>query len=350
MNSDNTDLIAFLVPAIREEVSLTDKVASNAFELLLTGDVDPAVGAEFLIALAERGESATEIVSLYNVLKNHCTTLKLDGTVMDVCGTGGSGLTRFNVSTTVAFVLASDGVSVAKHGNRGSRTSNGSFDLLEVLGCPFQLSPSALYNIHSETNLCFIYARLYHPAMKAVACMRSRAGRRTVFNLAAPLCNPSEPEFQMVGVSSLEIGKVVADILMAIGSRGLVVCGAPGIDEVSTCGETMVFEVAPQCIKRKRLWPEMFGLLSRPFKSIPCGNAETNATLFNEVLTGRAEDSLSELVSASAGAAFYCRGVVGSVAEGVRRATRLIADGTVVRKFEEFRAISLEVLRSRKSR
>ena len=175
------------IESARSGESLTEQKAADCLRWILNGVVGDEDVAELLVALAEKGETADEIVGFCRALLEICVPVNLSSDSIDVCGTGGSGLSRFNVSTAVAFVLAAGGIRVAKHGNRGSRRPNGSFDLLDSLNCPFAFKAKQLAEIFERTGLCFIYARGYHPMMKAVVGARTLANRRTIFNMAAPL-------------------------------------------------------------------------------------------------------------------------------------------------------------------
>jgi len=265
--------------------------------------------------------------------------LNLDADCIDVCGTGGSGLARFNVSTAVAFVLAADGIRVAKHGNRGSRRANGSFDLLDALHCPFRFPPGKLREVFDRTDLCFIYARHYHPFMKTVARARTLANRRTIFNIAAPLCNPSNPVFQVVGTPTIENAWLVAEVLQRLGRvKCQVVCGAPGIDEVSISGATEILTVSQDSVTKTTLTPADLGLQPLAYETIPGGDAEENAVLFEQLINGSAPEPIVQMVCASAAVAMHCRGAVETVRTGYERCRTLLADGSVASKFEDFRS------------
>ncbi|NRA37776.1 MAG: anthranilate phosphoribosyltransferase, partial [Planctomycetes bacterium] len=168
-------------------------------ELLMSGSLEDAQGAELLVNMAERGETAVEVAAWVSALREKAVACPFPQNCLDVCGTGGSGLSRFNVSTTVAFICAAHGIPVAKHGNRGSQRANGSFDLLDVLGIPFDFNGEQLKSVLEQTNLCFLFARSMHPAVGKVVPYRKAAGRRSIFNLAGPLANPADISHQIIG-------------------------------------------------------------------------------------------------------------------------------------------------------
>jgi anthranilate phosphoribosyltransferase len=224
---------------------------------------------------------------------------------MDLCGTGGSELTRFNVSTTVAFVLASAGVPVAKHGNRGSRRPNGSFDLLDALGIPFALPPAHLAELQRTTGLCFLFARTMHPAVAAVAPMRKLVAGRTIFNLAGPLANPCRPTRQVVGVTREALAHVVAGALQHLGiERAIVVRGHPGLDEVSITGPSHLWEVANGHTHHRIV--EHYHHHGLDHSALPGGDAPENAAIFHRLLTGEETGPLRDMVVANAAMALDC--------------------------------------------
>ncbi|MBT3346028.1 MAG: anthranilate phosphoribosyltransferase [Gemmatimonadetes bacterium] len=324
---------------VRDGVSLTEDEAANCLRSILNGAVGDEPVAALLVALAEKGETADEIAGFCRVLLENRIPVDLDSDCIDVCGTGGSGLSRFNVSTAVAFILAADGVPVAKHGNRGSRRPNGSFDLLDALDCPFEFRSDRISELFERTGLCFIYARAYHPLMKAVAGARKLANRRTIFNMAAPLCNPAEPAFQVVGTPTIDNARVLAEVLQRLDRRKcLVVTGAPGVDEVSVSGPTDILDVTPDTVQVGSLLPSELGIVPCDYGSIPGGDADVNAGLFLALIAGEGPQAILEMVCASGGVAMHCQGSVDSIRSGYQRCRDLLAQGTVAAKFHEFRS------------
>ena len=216
-----------------------------------------------LQALAEKGEAASEVTGFARAILERATPAPdgVRGRGVDLAGTGGSGLARFNVSTAAAFTVAAAGTPVVKHGNRGSRQPNGSFDFLDALGIDYAMAPEAMARCFAETGLAFFFARAWHPAMAAVAPARQQVARRTIFNLAAPLCNPAQPPYQFMGASSVAAAELLIEVLADLGRRrALVVCGAPGIDDLSIAGPTEVFTLDAGAVRRETVRPEQFGI------------------------------------------------------------------------------------------
>lgn len=328
---------------VRRSGGMDAAQTTGLLDLLMSGHLSPEEGASLLVGLAERGETGVEIAAFVRGLLGRAAPLAFPHDTMDVCGTGGSGLTRFNVSTTVAFILASGGVAVAKHGNRGSARPNGSFDALDALSIPFNHSPDALVRLQRECRLCFLFARTVHPAVGAVAPYRKAAGRRTIFNLAGPLANPARPARQIIGVINERAAKTIMDALQILQvQRASVVWGGPGIDEVSVtgpssylyldCGRVLTGDIAA-------LHPGL------EHEELPGGEASENAAIFHRLLSGDERGPLLDMVAVNAGIAFdVWEGRKPSLdGEGVRRARKLIADGTVRTFVDSYRTLATEL-------
>lgn len=309
---------------------------------LLTGaTLEVAEGADILKGWAQRGETGVELAATARYLKNHAVQVPVDTDCFDLCGTGGSGLTRYNISTTVAFVAAAAGVPVAKHGNRGSRRPNGSFDLLDELGVPFDLSPKDQAQLVASTGLCFLFARTHHPAVGKVVPYRKAAGCRTIFNLAGPLANPAKIKHQIIGTVDEATALVVSDALHELQTEGaLVVWGDPGIDEISVTGTTGYFHVGAG--------GRTAGSFEAPrhpdldYGSLPGGDAPENAKLFVDLLSGEHTGPLLDMLCVSAGAAIdLWKGTPPAYeGPGAKMARSLIADGSAYSTFEGHRAMA----------
>lgn len=310
-------------------------------DLLTDPRLDDAVGGALLSAWAARGETAAEVAALVRLLRAKAITVDLPTPAFDLCGTGGSGLTRYNVSTTVAFILAAAGVPVAKHGNVGSQRPNGSFDLLKELGVPFQLPPSALTRLHVETGVCFLFARAHHPAVGAVARHRKAAGRRTIFNLAGPLANPAPIAAQLIGVAQPAQGPVLAGALAELGvARALVVQGHPGIDEWSVLGPTQWWRTEGGRIVAGSSNTAVCPGLGHA--DLPGGDALDNAHIFQDLLGGREQGPLRELVLINAGVALDLWSGLPPLLDGPgrKRAAALLDSGAVGEGFARHRALA----------
>jgi anthranilate phosphoribosyltransferase len=310
-------------------------------DLLMAQTPTPEQGADILVAWQRRGPTGVELAATVEALLARAVQVPITTPVLDLCGTGGSGRTRFNVSTTCAFILAAAGIPVAKHGNRGSARPNGSFDLLDALGVPYQLPPERLAEVFARSGLCFLFARAMHPAVAAVAPFRKLAAARvprTIFNLAGPLANPCRPQWQVIGTVDQPTARVVLEAAQILGARRtLVVTGHPGIDEVSISGPTHVSEIDRGAIRHQIVQTGRHGL---DHDALPGGDAVENAKLFLALLDGREAGPLAELVAVNAGAAIDCHAgrPFSADGEGARLARTLLATGAVREAYDRHRA------------
>jgi anthranilate phosphoribosyltransferase len=320
-------------------------------EALCSGAYQPEQAAEVLVLWSDRGETAVELAALVRFLLDKAVAIGDVGITLDLCGTGGSGLARFNVSTTAAFVLAAAGIPVAKHGNKGSGRPNGSFDLLEALKVPYLLPGASLVQLLGRSGVCFLFARAMHPLVKALAPARALARTRvarTIFNLAGPLANPCRPLKQVIGATDVRTAHVLADALTLLNgpreqARALVVCGHPGIDEVSTTGPTHVWDV-----HNGKVHHAIIERIHQPglrHEQMPGGDAVENAQHFERLLTGAEQGPLLDMVCANAGAALDCwhGHPVRGDGPGFDQARALIANGSAWGTFTRHRELATEL-------
>lgn len=343
MNASANQLLALVHTAEGMTTEQTRVVIGH----LMDGSLLPEQGAELLVAWSKRGETGAELAAVVEALLAKAVAIPITTAGFDLCGTGGSGLGRYNVSTTAAFILAAAGVPVIKHGNKGSKAPNGSFDLLEALGVPFQLSPAHLVRLQAETGVCFLFARAVHPAVGAVAPARKLAAahvKRTIFNLAGPLANPCRPRKQLIGVTDERTAHVVADAISRLGcERAVVVRGHPGIDEVSITGPTHVWTVHAGKIHHAII--ERIHQHGIDHAHLPCGDAADNAKTFHRLLSGEERGPLLDMVCANAGAALDCwfdRSVL-SDSVGFDQAKELVLSGKAKTAFVKHLTLATEL-------
>ena len=325
------------IERLRSGNSLSFEEAYLVADYIFSHENDDATVANLLVALADKGETGDEIAGFTSSLLDRAHAVETPLGTADLCGTGGSGLSRFNVSTAAAFVAAACGVPIAKHGNKGSRSANGSFDLLEALGLPIDLPPEVAVESLRATGLAFLYARQYHPIMKKVAEARKQAARRTIFNLAGPLANPADVQFQLIGTADVSQFEALADAVRILGrTKVLVVNGQPGIDELSISGRTTVCEITHDATRTFSLEPSDFGIIPVAYDMIPSGLAESNVKVFRDLINGRADTSITDMVALNAGAVLYAADRTESIIKGYGLAKAAIADGSTKRKYEEY--------------
>jgi anthranilate phosphoribosyltransferase len=295
--------------------------------------------AALLTVLATRGEQAPELAGFVDVMRQRATPVPLDpeerADLVDIVGTGGGGPLTFNISSGAALVAAAAGAKVAKHGNRAVTSRCGAADVLEALGVPIELSPELAAECLRQTRFMFLYAPLYHPAMKALGPLRKALGFRTIFNLCGPLTNPAGARNQVIGVLAPSRVLLVARTLSALGAkRAFVVHGTDGIDELTTTGESVVArveesEAGPPTLKGARVTPEMAGLArATPEQAAQFtgGDVEANASLLYDVLTGILGPR-RDIVLLNAAAALVAAGLAFDLKEGVAMGVEAIDSG-----------------------
>jgi anthranilate phosphoribosyltransferase len=316
--------------------ALTREQAAHALEEILTGKIPEVETAALLTVMATRGEQAPELAGFVDVMRQRVTPLPLTpeerNELVDVVGTGGGGPLTFNISTGAALVAAAAGAKVAKHGNRAVTSLCGTADVLEALGVPIQLGPELAVQCLRETGFMFLFAPLYHPAMKAVGPLRRALGFRTIFNLCGPLTNPAGARIQVIGVLAPSRVLLVGRTLKALGAkRAFVVHGTDGIDELTTTGESVVArveesETGESTLKAARVTPEMAGLPRTTLNQFIGGNVETNRALLYDVLTG-IPGARRDIVLLNAAAALVAAGLAFDLKEGVAMGARAIDSG-----------------------
>ena len=303
---------------------------------ILSGECSTEEIKQVLTLLAGKGETFEEILGFAQAMREKALKIKLPKPVLDNCGTGGTNKNRFNVSTASTFILAAGGVAIAKHGNRGSKQTNGSFDFLESLEINFDLTPEQIIDRFNKTDLAFLFARNHHLAMKYVAPARKELGRRTIFNLIGPLSNPACPEYQIIGTNNQATAKKIAQAIQQLGiTKALIIVGANGIDELSTVSDSIIYEVTPQKIKETIFSPQDLNLKAQQ-TDIEGGLATQNAKLFKELFENKIiNHPISELICLNAGAGFYCAGKTDSIKTGFELAQQLLQNGQAWQKYQE---------------
>ena len=336
-----------LLKALAEDgVSLTREQADGALEEILSGSVPEVETAALLAVLATRGEQASELAGFVDVMRRHGTPLPFtDGEreqLVDCVGTGGGGPQTFNISCGAALVAAAAGARVAKHGNRAVTSRCGAADVLEALGVPINLSPELAVQCLRETGFVFLFAPLYHPAMKSLGPLRRALGFRTIFNLVGPLTNPAHARTQVVGVLAPSRVLLVGRTLAALGAkRAFVVHGTDGIDELTTTGESVVARIEESgsgepTLKAARVTPEMAGLPRATLDQFIGGDVATNKALLYDVLTG-VPGARRDIVLLNAAATLVAADLAGDLKQGVAMGAEAIDSGQAAATLEKLR-------------
>ncbi len=326
---------------VRGESLDTDE-ASGAMSEIMDGAATPAQIAALLIGLRMKGETVEEIAGLARVMRSRATPVDVgDLEVIDTCGTGGDRSGTFNISTAAAIVASAAGVPIAKHGNRAMSSKCGSADVLEALGVQINLDAEEVARCVRYAGIGFMFAPLFHPAMKYAAPVRRELGTRTVFNILGPLTNPAGARSQVLGVADAALAPKMAGVLEMLGAQhALVVHGDGGMDELSLTGPSVLYRVrAGYATERMELAPEDVGLARASRESLLGGTAEDNATIIRSVLSGE-HGPQRDVVLLNAAAALLAAEVVTSMQEGVDLAAQAIDSGAALDTLERLARFS----------
>ncbi len=317
--------------------SLTHEEATVSMEEIMTGAATPAQIAGFLIALRSKGETVEELVAFAKVMRNFSTKIqpKVSGRLVDTCGTGGDQVKTFNVSTIAALVVAGAGVPVAKHGGRSVSGICGSADLLQSLGVNIEAGPETVEKSIEEVGIGFMFAPVFHPAMKNAAAPRKEIGVRTVFNILGPMTNPADAPRQIIGVYDPTVGQKMALSMNALGSeRAMIVHGLEGVDEVSVAGKTFVTELLDGQVKTYSLDLTDFNIPKSEVEGLLGSTTQENTSITLKMLgepDGR-PDPKRNMVLVNAAAALVVAGKVNRFDEGVEVAKESITSGSAYQK------------------
>jgi len=334
-------MLSLAIEKIIKGEHLDRETAREAMGEIMDGSATHAQIGAFLAALRLKGEQTEEIIGFAQAMRARSVAfpLQLDGLV-DTCGTGGEGSNTINISTAAAIVAATSGVKIAKHGNRAVSSKSGSADVLEALQIPITLSPERAADCLRQTNLCFLFAPIYHQAMKHAAGPRKELSIRTVFNLLGPLTNPARAKRQLMGVYDASLLPAVAEVLAELGvERALVVAGEDGMDELTVTGVSYISELRDGKVNSYTIVPEQCGLQRHPLEDLRGGDANENATIIREIFAGK-RGAHRDIVLLNAGAILYMADQVHSIEAGVMKAAELIDSGRVLEKLDEIRTVA----------
>jgi anthranilate phosphoribosyltransferase len=326
---------------------LTHAEAEALMEELLSGRFATPEIVRLLTAMNRRPAQVTELTGFATAMRRHASGPFAAGETLperlvDTCGTGGKTAPTFNISTAAAFVAATAGARIAKHGNRGMSSRSGSVDVLEALGVRVDVPMERQARAIRELGIAFLFAQLAHTSMRHAAEARKTIGVRTVFNLLGPLTGPARASHQVAGVASEELVDVIAAVLAELGTQhAFVVHGQGGIDEISPAGLTLVAEVSEGRVKRFTVTPEDFGVARAPIESIRGGSPVENAGTIRRVLDGE-RGAKRDVVVMNAAAALVAAGVAEDFREGAQLAGRAISSGQAAEKLDELAAFTSE--------
>lgn len=328
-----TDAIKKLV----ENQDLTYDEALACMDEIFSGEATEIQTAGYLTALRMKGETVEEISASARGMRNHATQLEHEGMeVLEIVGTGGDCANSFNISTTSGLVAAAAGVPIAKHGNRSVSSKCGAADVLEALGVNITIPPEKMSAVLQKTNICFMFAQVYHKAMKYVAPVRKGLGIRTIFNILGPLTNPANASMQLMGVYEEALVEPMAKVLNKLGvDNGMVVYGQDCLDEISLSAPTTVCEIRDGEFKTYVIEPEQFGFHKCDKKDLEGGNPEENAAITKAILSGE-KGAKRDAVVLNAAACIYIAKKADTMQEAVKVAEEMIDSGKAMEVLNQF--------------
>jgi anthranilate phosphoribosyltransferase len=323
--------------AAREALATDD--AAEAMRRIMAAEATPGQIGAFLMALRTKGETVDEVEGLARTMLAFANVVNTPDPVIDTCGTGGDRSGTFNISTVAALVVAGAGVTVAKHGNRAASGICGSADLLEALGVRIDLEPTGVERCLMEAGVAFMFAPMFHPAMRHSAPIRGELRVPTVFNFLGPLTNPARPYAQVVGVSDERMLPLMAEVLARRRVRAKLFRGEDGLDELTTTGISTVYDVKDGSVRETHLDPSKFGLSRAKPEDLEGGDVAASTRIARAILDGELGPR-RDVVVLNAGAALEVAGFAGNLEEGMTTAARSIDDGDAARTLERWVDVS----------
>ena len=321
--------------------SLSAELAQASFGTIMRGEATPAQVGALLLGLRVKGETASEVAGAARALREAMVAIDADNreTLVDTCGTGGGQVTTFNISTAAALLSAGLGVRIATHGNRSFTSQCGSADVLEALGVRLDAPPDVMADALRVAGIVFMFAPAMHPAMRHVGPVRRELAVPTVMNIVGPLANPARAELQVLGVADAAMLPLLANALLALQTRrALVVHGAPGLDEISPLGKTLVVEVRDGALHEWTISPESLGIASATAADLVGGTPAENAAIVERVLRGEGTSGARAAVAMNAAGALYVAGRSESYAHAYEIAVAGLSDGVGIAALDRLRA------------
>jgi len=333
-------IIEYITPLLQGE-NLSFEQATSLLDVVFEGEVPEAQIAAFLTAMRIKGPTAHEVAGLARSLRSHAVKVEPGiENLVDVVGTGGAAVKTFNVSTASALVAAGAGVYVAKHGNRAITSKCGSADVLAELGVKIDPGPEVVAECIREAHVGFMFAPMFHPAMKYVQPIRKSLGFRTVFNILGPLANPADVPSLVLGVAEERLMPMMAEALQLLGAQYAMVVHSDGLDEISTASVTKIAELKDGRITRSELNPQDLGIELADIDVLKVADAQTSAKIVKDILTGNETGVGKDIVVLNASAAVIAGGLADDFAAAMKLAEASINDGNALACLERLIEVS----------
>jgi len=328
------------IEQLLDKQDLSFERAESLLDTIFEGEVAEAQVAAFLTAMRAKGVAAGEVAGLAKSLRAHAVQVKVDVETVDTCGTGGAKVKTFNVSTASALVTAGAGAYVAKHGNRGITSKCGSADVLAELGVNIEADADTITRCIEQAHIGFMFAPMFHPAMKYVQPVRKALGFRTVFNILGPLANPAAAQGQVLGVADETLMSLVAEALNLLGVKRAMIVHSDGLDEVSTMGPTKTLEIRDGKLVEGKIEASDYGIATADIGSLTGGDAQTNAKIVTDIISGKEDGPRKDIVVLNAATAIVVAGLADDIAAGIEAASASIADGKANQCLEKLVEVS----------
>ena len=326
----------------KNDLSLNEM--QNAIDSIMTGQVNDVEIESFLIGLNKKGISEEEITAAAMVMKDKSLKFDIgDGSHIDTCGTGGTGLHTFNCSTASSFVAAAGGAKITKHGNRAISSKSGSADFLEEAGADINHEREKLNLIFDQVGFIFLFAPLHHQAMRYVMPVRQKIAEKTIFNLLGPHTNPCNAKRQVLGVYDKKLVRIFSSVAKNLDMEHvLIVHGDDGLDEITISSETVICELKNNKIHEYKISPKDFGVNISSFDDIIAHSAEESLMLVKEAFSGK-NSAVQDMIALNSGAALYVGGIVNSINDGVEMAFELMNNGKAADKLSDYVKVSKSI-------
>ena len=310
---------------------------TEIFSSIIEGKCNDIQVASFLFALSLKGESSDEIFTLVDILKRKSKSFIAPTDTIDVCGTGGDGKNSLNISTAVAFVVAACGIPVAKHGNRSVSSLSGSSDVLQELGVNINASKEVMEQALLKYNIAFLFAPNYHNALTNIAPIRKLLGVRTIFNLIGPLLNPAQVKRQLIGLYDKKLLPIYAKLMQKLAyKKALLVNSKDGLDEISVCAETIVFDISPNSIKEYIINPKKYGIRLAQFSELTGKNVKYNAQRMLKLFNGQ-KDAYYDIVLLNSAFSLYVAGKYDIIEDALQEVERVLQEKQVIEILHQFK-------------
>jgi anthranilate phosphoribosyltransferase len=318
-----------------ENKNLLENEAYEVFRNIMEGQITPVKTAVFLTLLRVKKESSEEITGAAKLLREKMEKINFNNKIIcDTCGTGGDYSGTFNISTTTALVASACGLVVAKHGNRSVTSSCGSADVLEYLGYKIDIEPEKSKKILEKFGFAFLFAPLYHKAMKNVAEIRKELGFKTIFNIIGPLCNPCCANYQIMGVNDYSLLKIIPYVFKNLGIKGYVFHSEDGLDEITLTGKTYIVEIIEE-IREFEIFPEDFNLKRCKIEDIKGGNLKDNAEILLNIIKGKEKGPKKDIVCLNTAFLLKATGTVNKIEDGIELTAEILKKGIPYKKFNK---------------